>query len=119
MITLGGEDPQIGQGVVLMKMIAVLGLVLIATSCAATQVVETFESYTHGTVLTDQIPGLLISAPPSGTPMVREASEPTIPGEPMGLAHIPYEDFPDYLLIDFNPSVTIVTCPQFCDHTQS
>ncbi len=70
--------------------------------------VETFEGFSDGQPLTTEIAGLVISAPsaPSGTPTVVLASEPEVPGEPMGLAHLPYFDPPDYLVIDFSPSTS-------------
>lgn len=65
--------------------------------------VETFESFAVETVLTTQIPGLIISAD-DGMPTIKQASLPVVPGEPHGLAHIPYFSKPDRLQIDFEPS---------------
>ncbi|MEX2317418.1 MAG: PEP-CTERM sorting domain-containing protein [Pirellulales bacterium] len=73
----------------------------------AAATVQTFESFPENTVLTTQIPGLTISAP-GGTPLIREASTPLVPGEPKGLAHIPYDDFPAFLNIDFAPGTNTV-----------
>ncbi len=79
----------------------------IATTAGAVQIVETFEGFPVGTVLTTQIPGLTISAS-TGTATVQTASSPVVPGEPQGLAHLPYFDYPDYLIIDFSPMVSFV-----------
>ena len=77
-------------------------LIHCGNSCAALTV-ETFESFSTGTILTNQIPGLEISAPPTGVSEIRTASNPVVPGEPQGLAHIPYLVEPNYLVIDFLP----------------
>jgi len=92
-----------------MRILTVLIILLaLAAAAPAEVIVETFEGFPAETVLTTQIPGLTIAAPPSGTPTVLVATSPTVPGEPNGLAHIPYFDYPDYLLIDFYPTVDTV-----------
>ncbi|MFT5283862.1 MAG: hypothetical protein ACI8TQ_000012 [Planctomycetota bacterium] len=62
--------------------------------------VETFESFADNTVISNQLAGLTISAG-SGIPTVVTATFPVVPGEPKGLAHIPFLDPPDLLLLDF------------------
>jgi hypothetical protein len=87
--------------------VALLIGVLGPTSLLAAVTVETFESFPENTVLTTQISGLTISAP-GGQPLIREASSPLVPGQPNGLAHFPYTDFPAYLNIDFAPGTSTI-----------
>jgi hypothetical protein len=72
---------------------------------ASALTVETFESFREDTVLSTQIPGLSISAD-DGTPTVVDADNPVIPGESLGLAHLPYFNEPDILQINFEPSTS-------------
>lgn len=67
--------------------LAVLGW---ASFASAVPVVETFESFASGTIITNQLPGLLVTAGNGGNAKIATASNPVVPGEPQGI----YNDAP-------------------------
>lgn len=61
------------------------GLMVGASQAAPVMVVETFEDFSQGEVITDQLDGLTVVAEGVGDAALIEASFPVVPGEPLGL----------------------------------
>ena len=72
----------------------------------AVVIVETFESFASGTIITNQLTGLTVTALNGGNANIATASSPVVPGQPQGI----YNDWPGVfssgfefpLVFDFN-----------------
>jgi hypothetical protein len=73
-------------------------IALASTSSAfATTVNQTFESFTTGTIITNQLAGLTVSAEGSGNANISTATTPVVLGQPQGL----YNDTPGDFAVGF------------------
>lgn len=79
-----------GENVRHFRLFFALPIVFCTISANAAVVIESFESFTPGTIITDQIAGLAVSAAMGGNAVISLASDPVLPFEPHGL----YNDAP-------------------------
>lgn len=67
----------------------------------AALIVETFESYGTGTIITNQLIGLTVSAADGGAASIATATTPVVPGEAQGIYNNLGETFTSALIFDF------------------